>query len=179
MLTNVPTATGALVRSIVCNHPNSFTAEVYRMIRERVDEPDGPDASTFGGMGVLDKDDDPEIEFKFLGYAYVLPAEQFAPSRQMDANDAAQFAEEYRFLIEPAAPSGHSYWFDIRDHDVVYLLIGEGGKENPAKLAFEVIGRETTTNIPPYNTRYIMNRRDDLHVDKSGNYISDKIQNTP
>ena len=41
----------------------------------------------------------------------------------------------------------------------MYMDLGD-----PVWLAFEVVGIETTVNIPPFTTRYICNRRDDLHV---------------
>jgi hypothetical protein len=70
--------------------------------------------------------------------------------------------EEFRFLIEPEGQSGSPEWFDVRTNDVIYLLLGIG--PTPPKLAFEVVNTETTSNIPPYTTRYITNRRDDLDL---------------
>ena len=63
---------------------------------------------------------------------------------------------------QPEEPSGHADWFDVRKHDVIYLVLGAG--PTPPMIAFEVVGTETTTNIPPYTTRFVCNRRDDLGV---------------
>ena len=60
----------------------------------------------------------------------------------------------------------HPDWFDVRNHDVMYLLLGTG--PDAPRLAFEIVGTETTSNIPPFTTRYITNRRDDLHIPAGG-----------
>jgi hypothetical protein len=49
------------------------------------------------------------------------------------------------------------FGFDFKKKDVFYLIIGA------TRLAYEIIGVETTSDIPPYTQRYITNRRDDLH----------------
>lgn len=68
----------------------------------------------------------------------------------------------FYFFISPEEPPGHPEWFDLRSHDVVYLLLGlEPGSP---MLAFEVVLAESTPDAPPYNIRYIVSRRDDLHI---------------
>ncbi|MBL8473794.1 MAG: hypothetical protein JNM98_18535 [Rhodocyclaceae bacterium] len=146
-----------MTRNIVKNHPNTFTCQVFRKEVTR------PDAATLGGLGVLDTADEEQFEYVFMGNGCALPADQFAPAPMVSHGDAnIGSGEEFRFLIEPEEPPGQPEWFDIRTHDVVYLLMGAG--PSAAKLAFEVVGTETTSNIPPFTTRYITNRRDDLHV---------------
>lgn len=116
-----------------------------------------------GGLGVLDSQDEEQFEYKFMGNGYAMKVENFTPAPMVDNMDANIGAvNEFRFLIEPEEPSGHPDWFDIRKHDIVYLLLGID--PGAAKLAFEVVDIETTSDIPPYTTRYIMNRRDDLHI---------------
>lgn len=51
-----------------------------------------------------------------------------------------------------------NYGFDIKKNDVMYLVLGS------VRMAYEIIGIETTSNISPYTQRFICNRRDDLHV---------------
>lgn len=152
-----------MARNVVINHPNTFGCEVYRKTVTRT-APNTIDGSpTLGGLAVLDTMDEEQFEYAFLGYGYALPADGFAAAPIVDRQDAnIGSGDEFRFLIEPAAQSGQPEWFDVRSHDVVYLRLGTG--PSPARLAFEVIGTETTSNIPPYTTRYITNRRDDLHL---------------
>lgn len=163
MLTNVPAAVNRMARNVVVNHPNTFNCQVFRKTTTRT-APDTVDGNpTLGGLAVLDTMDEEQFEYNFIGNGYALPADGFAAAPMVDRQDAnIGSGEEFRFLIEPEEPSGHPEWFDVRSHDVVFLLLGDG--PSPARLAFEVVGIETTSNIPPYTTRYITNRRDDLHL---------------
>ncbi len=115
---------------------------------------------------MLDDDDESEFKYECIGQGYALPAETFQASPLMDKNDAnVGYTDEFRFLIEPVAEhSNQPGWFEISTHDLVYLLLFDGVNEKPAKLCFEVVGRETTNNIPPFSTRYVCNRRDELDV---------------
>lgn len=168
MLSNVPDAINRMARNVVKHHPNTFSCEVYRkhVTRTAADTVDGN--PTMGGLGVLDTMDEEQFEYVFLGYGYALPAEGFGgPAPMVDRKDAnIGSGNEFRFLIEPEAQSGEAEWFDVRSHDVMYLRLGTGPA--PGKLAFEVVGTETTSNIPPYTTRYVTNRRDDLHIPAGG-----------
>lgn len=49
------------------------------------------------------------------------------------------------------------FGFAVKKHDVIYLVFGD------VRLAFQVIGVETTSDIPPHTQRFVCNRRDDLH----------------
>ena len=163
MLTNVQAGINAMTRNVIIHHPNTYNCEVYRktVIRTAPDAVGG--VPTLGGLGVLDTMDEEEYEYTFLGYGHALPAESFAPSPMVNHRDAnIGSSDEFRFLIEPEEPSSAPGWFDIRNHDVVYLLLGTD--EKPPKLAFEIVGIETTSNLPPYCSRYIANRRDDLDL---------------
>ncbi|MCM1128959.1 MAG: hypothetical protein NC211_03645 [Alistipes senegalensis] len=163
MLTNVPNSINRLARNVVMNHPNSINCQVFRKVITRPAPETMGGEPTMGGLGVLDNQDEEDFEYQFLGNGYALQVESFSPALMMDNADANIGAlSEFRFLIEPEEPSGHPDWFDVRKHDMVYLLLGI--EPDDAKLAFEVIDIETTSNIPPYTTRYIMNRRDDLHI---------------
>lgn len=166
MLTNIPQAVNRMARNVVRSHPNTYNCQVFRksVTREagQGEEMVGS-LPTLGGLGVLDSADEEQFEYAFLGNGYALPADGFAPSPMVNHGDATLSpGAEYRFLIEPEESSGHPDWFDVRSHDVVYLLLGSG--PDAARLAFEVIGIEAVSNIPPYSTRYITNRRDDLHI---------------
>lgn len=163
MLNAVPASINTLTRNVVLNHPNTFNCKVFREVVERAAPSTVGGLPTMGGMGVLDAEDEERIAHTFLGNGFALPAEGFAPSPMMGAQDANYGpAPEFRFLIEPEEPSGHADHFDVRKHDVIYLLLGDG--PTPPMVAFEVVGSETTTNLPPFTTRFICNRRDDLAV---------------
>lgn len=163
MLTNVPAAINRMARNVVMNHPNSFNCQVFRKGVTRTAPDNMGGAPTMGGLGVLDSMDEEKYEYQFLGNGHALPAEGFSPApmtKRGDANIGAN--DEFLFMVEPEHPSGHEEWFDLRSHDVVYLLLGL--EASAPMLAFEVVAIETTSNIPPYTTRYVMNRRDDLHI---------------
>lgn len=170
MLNNVPKGINLLTRNVVMNHPNTFNCEMYRKVVTRQAADTWADDPTMGGMGVLDTDDEEQYEYEFIGHGFALPAENFMPSPLVDKNDAnIGYANEFRFLIEPAAKnSNEEGFFTVSTHDICYLLLYDGEHENPAKLAFEVVGRETTLNIPPFTTRYVCNRRDELDVTVNG-----------
>lgn len=170
MLTNVPDGINRMARNVVMNHPNTFNCEMYRKTITRTAPDAVAGAPTMGGLGVLDSMDEEQFEYAFLGYGHALPADGgFSPAPMVKRGDAnIGSGDEFRFLIEPEEPSGHPDWFDVRSHDVMYVLLGTG--ENPPKLAFEVVGIETTSNIPPCTTRYITNRRNDLDLVTPGDY---------
>ena len=90
-------------------------------------------------------------EYIFVGNGYALQANKGTITQD----------NLFCFFVSPEEPSGHPDWFDVRNHDVMYLLLGTG--PDAPRLAFEIVGTETTSNIPPFTTRYITNRRDDLH----------------
>lgn len=178
MISNVSKGVNALTRNVVINHPNTFFCEVYgkKILRKDPNEIPGVIAGdpTWGGMGQLDDADEEDYEYEFKGNGYALPAEGFSPAPMVDHNDAnIGPAPEFRFLIVPEAEnSGEEGFFDLSTHDIVLIPIGSG--ELWARLAFEVVGRETTMNIPPFCVRYVCNRRDDLHMDVNGNFLNQR-----
>ena len=158
MLNNVPTAINALTRNVVINHPNTFNCIVIRKKMLRPD-PLVSGLPTMGGLGVIGSDDEEQVDYEFIGNGYAMPAEQFSESQMMERRDANNgFANEFKFLIEPEAVGE----FELKSRDIFYQIIGD------IRLAFEIVGIETTSNIPPYTQRYICNRRDDLHFVDNG-----------
>jgi len=163
MLNNVPQAINRMARNVVINHPNTYNCEVYRKVIRRGGEATVAGNPTLGGLAVLHSADEEDFEYEHAGNGYALQAEAFGPAPMMDRRDAnTGSGDEFRFLIEPEGAPGEPEWFEPRVTDVVYLLLGDG--PNPARLAFEIVALETTSNIPPYTTRYVANRRDDLHL---------------
>lgn len=164
MLTNIPTAVSKMARNVVINHPNTFSCQVFRKTVTRTADGSMGGLPTMGGLGVIDSGDEEQYEYAFIGNGYAMQAEPFSPAQLMDRQDANNYAgEEFRYLLMPEAENdGEEGFFTPKKHDVFYLLLGSG--DAPAKLAFEVVGIETPLNIPPYVTRYVCNRRDDLHI---------------
>jgi hypothetical protein len=162
MLTNVPQGIGAMARHVVIHHPNTYNAEVYRRVLRRA-EPLVGGAPTLGGMMVVSPEDEEDIVWELVGLAYALPAESYAPAPFVDRGDTTLGAGlEMRFLVEPEAMIGDPGGFEIRKDDVLYLLFGTG-PEAP-KIAYEIVGTEVMVNVPPFVTRYIVARRDDLDI---------------
>ncbi|PIQ55367.1 MAG: hypothetical protein COW02_03415 [Comamonadaceae bacterium CG12_big_fil_rev_8_21_14_0_65_59_15] len=162
MLTNVPAAVNRMSRNVVVNHPNAFNCQVFRKTITRTGQVVSG-MPTLGGMGVISSEDEEQFTYTWVGNGYSLQVEMFQPSAMMERGDANNgSANEFRFLIEPEEAEGMPGTFVPKKYDVMYLLLGEGPA--PAKIAFEIVGVEAMLNIPPYSTRYIANRRDDLHV---------------
>lgn len=159
MLTNVPSAINRMARNVVINHPNTWGCQVFRKTVTRAGAIVGG-LPTLGGMGVINSEDEDQITFAHLGNGFALEAEAFSPSLMMDRQDANNGAmSEFRFLIEPEHQTGMPGNFDVRNRDVMLLIFADN-----VRLAFEIVGVETTLNIPPYVTRYIANRSSYLDV---------------
>lgn len=176
MLTQVPNTVNRLARNVVLNHPNSFNAHVYRKHYLRADPKDDTGRPTLGGVGILSSEDEDEYEYEYMGNAYVLFCNGFDPAPLTDIHDANIGASnEFRALLECEAQAGEDGYFDFRNHDLVYLIFGgDKNGQHMCKLGYELVGSETTMNIPPFTTRWIMNRRSDLDVspdDPQGGYF--------
>lgn len=161
MLNNVPKGLNSITRNVVIRHPNTFNAEFYRRTVKR-DEPIEGERQTMGGMMVLTVDDEVEIDWAFMGTGYALVADHFQPAFMMDRGDANNGAmDEYRFLIEPELET-YEGGFILQKNDVFYIVLGDIQDINAPRIAYEIIGIETTVNVPPFVPRYVCNRRDDL-----------------
>ena len=170
MLHRVPKGVNALTRNVVINHPNCFLGEVWRKEILRTDPGETPGVMagdpTWGGMGQLDDADEENYEYKFVGYAYSLRCDTFAPAPLMDRNDMnTDTGDQFTFVIIPAEDTyGAPGYFQVKTHDILFLLVClDENSDEYSRIAFEVVGRETVLNIPPYCARYTVNRRDDLH----------------
>ncbi|WP_445157649.1 hypothetical protein [Halomonas sp. E14] len=162
MLNNVPSGINAMARNVIIRHPNAYNCEVYRRQIGRPD-PEAGGAPTLGGMMVLNPEDEDDIRWEMVGLGFALPAEQFQPSQMMDRRDANNgYADELRFLVEPEEMIGEPGGFEVKNRDVIYLLLGEG--EQAPKIAYEIVAVEAVVNVPPFVPRYVVNRRDDLDI---------------
>ena len=153
-LTGVPSAINKAVRATVINHPLTSNCSIVRKKVNRVGGPVVGGLPTLGGLGVLNSEDESDIEWEPLGNGYMLPADPFSPSQMMDRQDANNGSiPELRFLIEPENEGE----FALKKYDVCFQIIGN------VRLAFEIVSVETTSNVPPFTERYVCNRRDDMH----------------
>jgi len=140
----------------------AFFAQVFRKRIVRTAPTTIGGIPTLGGLAVLDSEDEDAIEFDFLGNAKAVRTADFSPSLMMDRQDTHNGSgNEYRFMIEPDAVSGSPGWFDIRNHDIMYVWMDGAGT---VKAAFEVVGVEAVNNLAPYSTRYVCNKRADLDL---------------
>lgn len=155
MLNQVPMAITRMAKQIVHNHPNSIGIQAFRKRVTRA----AP--ATMGGLGVLSSEDEEDFVFDHLGNGSALVVEgDMAPSMMNDNADVPHSdAVEYRFLVEPDAPSGDPEWFDPRKGDLILLWLMDDGS---LKIPFEIVGVETVNNLPPFSVRFVCNRRDDL-----------------
>lgn len=164
MLNVVPIQINSAMRNVVINHPNSLGVQVYRKVFTRVSGSDLMGLPTIGGLGVISSEDESDYDFVHAGNAYALQVENFNPSLMMDQQDANNGSEDnFYFLIEPEELFPHPESFEVKKNDIMLVVINiiEGSE---IKIAFEVVGIETTTNIAPFTQRYICNRRQHLDI---------------
>jgi len=162
MLHQIPINTNSTMRTVVLRHPNSVEVSVFRKEVKRVDAATPGTMGglpTLGGMGVLDSEDEDDFEFTPLGDGKLLPCEAFQPSDMVDRNDGINAAEGVLMycMIEPVVKPDAPEYFELKTHDLVFLVVWEG-----VYVGYEVVGRETNINIPPYTRRYMLQKRDDL-----------------
>lgn len=161
MLNNIPKGLNAITRNVVIRHPNTFNCEFYRRTVNRLEPVEG-ERQTMGGMMVLSVEDEPEINWEFIGTGYALVADLFQPSVMMDRGDANNgFAEEFKFLIESEKEIIDG-GFEPKKNDIFYVVLGDIQDIDAPRVAYEIVAVETTVNVPPYVPRYICNKRDDL-----------------
>ena len=162
MLHQIPINTNKTMRTVVLRHPNSMEVAVFRKVLKRVDD-SAPGTMgglpTLGGMGVLDSEDEDDYDFAALGDGKLLPCEAFQPSSMVDRDDGIDAAEGVMLycMVEPVALPGTDESFELKTHDLVFLIVWEG-----VYVGYEVVGRETNINIAPFVRRYVLQKRDDL-----------------
>ena len=162
MLHQIPINTNSTMRTVVLRHPNSVEVSVFRKEVKRVDAATPGTMGglpTLGGMGVLDSEDEDDYDYAELGDGKLLPCEAFQPSDMVDRNDGINAAEGVLMycMIEPMVKPDAPEYFELKTHDLVFLVVWEG-----IYVGYEVVGRETNINIPPYTRRYMLQKRDDL-----------------
>lgn len=156
MLNQVPTTINRLAARIVHNHPNSIAMQAFRKVVTRTP------SDTLGGLGVLSGEDEDAIEFVFLGTGSALPTaeDSMSPSPLNDNADVTHSdSAELRFMFAPDDPEADAEPWEPEKNDVIVLWLDDEGS---LKVPLEIVGLESVNNLPPFSTRYVCNRRDDL-----------------
>jgi hypothetical protein len=159
VLNNVAIAVRRSNRIVVLRHPNAIDASVLRRRVVRTAAAEGGDMGglpTLGGIGVMDAEDEPEVEYDSLGPAKVLFTEQYQPTTMADRRDAPEAMPTAQALIEPITEG----LFDIKDGDLVMLNPGAG-----VTIPYEVTNVINAVNIPPYAQRYELSAQGVLAFD--------------
>lgn len=155
--------TNKAMRAVVLRHPNSVECAVFRKTVRRVDDQQPGTMGgrpTLGGMGLISSEDEDDFDIQPLGDAYLLPCEAFQPSTMNNRDDGMDAADGVMLycMIEPEANPGSAAYFDLEKNDYVFLVVWDG-----IYMGYEIVGVETTINIPPFTRRYMLNKRDDLN----------------
>lgn len=164
MLNNVPDTINRLARQTVLYHPNAWSGAVLRKVVTRPATATMGGLPVLGGLGVLDSEDEAAYTYEHVGNVTLLVAEVFgAPGIMHDRRDSqVSDVTEYRFLIEPQDETeDDTPTFTPKTRDLVYVALGTDFA-TAAKACYEIVGVETSSNIPPYTQRYVCNRRPEL-----------------
>lgn len=164
MLHNVPTTLNRLLRQTVLHHPNAWGGAVLRKVVTRPAPATIGGLPVLGGLAVLDSEDEADYTYEHVGNVALLAAELFGAAGIMHDRRDTQVSDvtEYRFLIEPQDETEDGTpTFTPKNRDLVYVALG-ADFATAAKACYEIVGVETTSNIPPYTQRYVCNRRAEL-----------------
>lgn len=155
MLNQVPNALRIANRVMVMRHPNSMDCQLMRKAVTRTAGAEGGllhNLPTLGGLGVMDNEDEAEVEYSPLGNGRVLFVGRYAGSTLSDRRDNAE-AEVGEAMIEPETEGA----FEPRDGDLVMAMPGGG-----VVITYEVTKVFNAVNIPPYLPRYELTPQGDM-----------------
>jgi hypothetical protein len=144
MLNRIPQSMRNAARLVVIRHPNAVDCQVWR---KRVTRVVGAEAGelgglpTLGGMGVLDPEDEAQVDYDLLGDAKLLFAEPYTATKFNDQRDAAEARGETDALVESVTDG----LFEVKDSDLVMVMPGAG-----VVVPYEVVNIVSTVDIPPY-----------------------------
>lgn len=158
MLNSVPRDINKGSRAVTLRHPNSMPVVVYRKQLQRTAATSTAGIADFGGIGVLDSEDESEVDWLELGDAMQLATTPFQTSSVVNRGDALDHSYPEMFvLIEPLVKPDDPAYFTPKKHDVVYVMIGQD-----VKIAYEIEDVQGDVEIAPYTRKYMLNKRDDL-----------------
>lgn len=158
MLTNVPSAISRAGRLVTLRHPNAMDCSVWRKHLRR--QPESPDAQLgsvpdVGGLGVLDGEDEADFEYRPVGDAKILFAGiwQGEGANWNDADTGLNYSQPPMEAMIEFVDETDDY---VRKPDRISVEPGGG-----VVLIYEVLGENSSVNIPPYVRRYILAARSD------------------
>lgn len=156
MLNQVPQGLRIGARGMVLRHPNAMDCRVYRRRVVRTAGAEAGDmggAPTLGGLGVMDTEDEPQVDYDDLGAGKVLfGGQNYAGAEMSDRRDFAEAAEA-EAMVEPITEGG----FSCKDGDLVMVMPGAG-----VVVTYEVTSVLNTVNIPPFLEKYRLSPQGDL-----------------
>lgn len=165
MLTQVPTAVNAAVRTVVLRHPNSMVCSVWRksVTRVEIDPTTGGESQasgmpTLGGMTVLSAEDEDQISYTELGEARVLFCGVHQAADMVDNDNGIVPATLQEAQVVAVADPGTAAHFEADKGDLVAVLPGMG-----LVLAYSVEGVVGTGAIPGYVRKLVLSPRDELN----------------
>lgn len=154
MLNRVAQGLRTANRTVVKHHPNSMECQVLRRSTTRTAGAGGTlgGQPTLGGLGVMDPEDETEVDYEVLGDAYILFTGRFEPASLSDRRDAPESVVG-EATIEPVECDA----FEPKDGDLVMVMPGGG-----VVVSYEVTKVLSTVNIPPYVPKYELSPQGDM-----------------
>lgn len=159
MLNGVPAQINRSARLVTLRHPNAMDCTVWgKTIKRTADETMGG-LPTIGGVGLLDGEDEADYEYTERGDAKVVFTGQYVGegANWNDQDTGAIYSSmPTEVLIECVLdPSDESYFVPEKP-DIISVEPGGG-----IALIFEILGENSTVNLPPYTRRFIVAARSD------------------
>lgn len=160
MLNAVPAAINAAARAVTLRHPNAQDATIYAKRVKRSEPGTVGGLPVLGGLGVMDSEDEADYEYIERGDARVLFAGIYAgqAGNVLDADDGVTYAEGLiEATIECVLDPSNPLFFIPDKNDVVMVEVSA-----TIIMPYEVVGNTSTTNIPPYTRKYLLQPRSDI-----------------
>lgn len=155
MLNQAAAAMRVANRAMVTRHRNAMDCQVYRKTVTRTAGAESGSLGglpSLGGMGVIDSEDEAQVDFTLLGEGKVLFTQRYEGSTLADRRDNAE-ATTGEALIEPNEEGA----FEPKDGDLIMAMPGAG-----VVITYEVSRVLNVVNIPPYVAKYELEPQGDL-----------------
>lgn len=159
MLNGVPAQINRSARLVTLRHPNAMDCTVWgKTIKRTADETMGG-LPTIGGVGLLDGEDEADYEYTERGDAKVVFTGQYVGegANWVDGDNGIIYgAAPTEVLVECILdPSDENYFVPAKP-DIISVEPGAG-----VVLIYEILGENSTVNLPPYTRRFIVAARSD------------------
>lgn len=155
MLNNIPESIRRASRSTIINHPNTSSCNILR--KSTLHNGGVIDTPKYGGLTMIDQEDDADYEYLFIANGYILPVEVFNQTQLSDNSYTADNPKDVKYFLIETETEG----ILLKIHDIIFMIISLSFN---LRIAFEIVAIDTVINIPPYVNKYQCNRRLDLDV---------------